>query len=306
MAVTSANHKRTAMRFRLLAWVCAALALANAADAQPPPSLADTSVILNLYGLDRQEVAQAAVNALAPLVRSNDVFLLVSGNHRGAPDVALVAQWAERLHNRFPHAVVWALTSGLANVKALADSRDKIPACITTIIYDYEPNWDNEPEFDPDFAKTLTNFTKAVITAHDGKFALGGAPTGRPLLRNEFARYAWDYGRLAQASDADGMIVQTQTYCKKGIAEFKAALAKLKAQQSGAGLPLDRVYPQVTVDLNSTNGATPRQAVDCIREARREGFTRIALWFAPTRVENAVEFLTRLGRQDVSKAETSR
>jgi len=31
------------------------------------------------------------------------------------------------------------------------------------------------------------------------------------------------------------MIVQTQTYCKKGIAEFQTALAKLKSQQTGAG-----------------------------------------------------------------------
>jgi hypothetical protein len=294
------------MRLRHLAWVCAALGLANAAVAQTTPSLADTSVILNLYGLDRQEVAQAAVNALAPLVRSNDVFLLVSGNHKGAPNIALVARWAETLHKRFPQMAVWTLTSGLANVKALAESREKIPACVTTIIYDYEPKWDNEPEFDADFVKTLANFTQAASIAHGGKFALGGAPTGRPLLKNEFARYGWDYGRLAQMSGADGMIVQTQTYCKNGIAEFKTALEKLKAQQTGAGLPLDRVYPQVTVDLNSTNGAKPQSAVDCIREARREGFSRIALWFTPARVEGAVEFLTLLGRQDASKAETSR
>ena len=58
----------------------------------------------------------AAVDALSPFVRSNDVFLLVSGNHRGSPDIALVGQWAERLHKRFPQVAVWTLTSGLASL----------------------------------------------------------------------------------------------------------------------------------------------------------------------------------------------
>jgi hypothetical protein len=290
------NARFPSARFLALACACAAFGFANVAKGQTTPSLADTSVILNLYGLQQQAVAQSAVDALAPLVRSNDVFLLVSGNHKGVPDISLIAKWAEVLHKRFPQVAIWTLTSGLANVKMLAESRDKIPACVTTIIYDYEPKWDNEPEFDPDFARTIANFTQAVKLAHAAKFTLGGAPTGRPLLKNEFARYGWDYGRLAQASGADGMIAQTQTYCKRGLDDFKAALAKLKAQQTGAGLPPDRVYPQVTVDLNSTNGAAPQHAAACIREARREGFSRIALWFAPSRVQNAVAFLKELGR----------
>ena len=73
-------------------------------------------------------------------------------------------------------------------------------------------------------------------------------------------------------------------------------MAKLKAQQTGAGLPLDRVYPQLTVDMETTNGATPAQAVECVRVARAEGFSRVALWFAPPRVENAIDFLKGLGR----------
>ena len=186
-------------------------------------------------------------------------------------------------------------------MKMLAESRDRIPACVTIIIYDYEPNWDNEPEFDADFAVTIANFARVAKLAHDAKFAVGGAPTGRPLLKSEFARYSWDYGKLARTSGTDGMIVQTQTYCKKGIAEFKLALTKLKVQQTGAGLSLDRIYPQVTVDLNSINGAKPAHAVECVRVACAEGFSRVALWFAPSRVENAVEFLKGLNRRNDGK-----
>lgn len=260
------------------------------------PSLADTSVVLNIYDLQRTEIVQRAVDALAPLVRTNDIFLLVSGNHQGTPNIELIAEWGEKLHRRFPQNALWTLTSGRANVQRLAGARGKIPACVTTIVYDYEPKWDNEPEFDPDFAKTVANFTEVARLAHGAKFQIGSAPTGRPLLQNEFARYGWDYGKLARDSGADGMVLQTQTYCKKGMDTFKQAIAKLKAQQIGAGLALDRVYPQLTVDLETTNGATPAQAVACVRVARAEGFTRFALWFAPPRVQSAVDFLKGLGR----------
>jgi len=284
------------------------LAIADAAQQQSegtaaPVSLreelldqAETSVILNLYNLSRSEVVQPAVDALAPLIRRNDVFVLVSGNHTGAPDVAAIARWAESLHQRFPPNAIWVLTSGLVNVKALAAARGKIPACVSTIVYDYEPNWDNEPEFDADFAKTIGNFTEAAKLAHGAGFMLVGAPTGRPLLRAQFASYGWDYGKLAQASGADGMEVQTQSYCKQGLDEFKAAMAKLKAQQAGAGLPLDRLYPQVTVDPNAVNGAPIPQAVACVGEARSAGLSRITLWFSPARFQCAVDFLKGLGR----------
>ena len=284
------------MKFWRLALTLAIGLAADVSGQQSTRSLAETSVVLNFYGLKEKEVLQKALSSLAPLVRSNDVFVFVSGNRLGEPDIALVASWAEKAHQLFPQVGIWALTSGLANVKLLAEARDKIPACVTTIIYDYEPNWDNEPEFAPDFDKTVSNFIHAAEIARAGKFAFGGAPTGRPLLRNEFASYTWDYGKLAKASEADVMIIQTQTYCKKGITDFRSALAKLKAQQLGAGLSLDKACPQVTVDLSAPNGTTPAHAAACIGEARREGFSRISLWFAPARVENAVDLLTLLGR----------
>jgi hypothetical protein len=290
-----------------MAFLPLAIFLFSRADAAEPatlqeePSLAETSVVLNLYDLGRNEVLQSAVDALAPLIHANDVFVLVSGNHKGAPDVAAVARWAENLHQRFPDNAIWVLSSGLANVKALADARAKIPVCVSTIVYDYEPKWDNEPEFDADFAKTIANFAQAVKLAHGGGFALAGAPTGRPLLKAEFARYGWDYGKLAQAAGADGMLAQTQTYCKRGLDDFRAAIAKLKAQQTGAGLPLDRIYPQVTVDPKAVNGAAIPQAVACIGEARSAGFGRVTLWFAPSRVEAAVDFLKGLGRQNPAR-----
>jgi hypothetical protein len=293
------------IRFRIpliLLAACGLLSRLSLATAAAPTRLptaapwSETSVILNLYDLGRVEVLQKAIDALAPLVRKNDLFALVSGNRKGTPDVAVITRWAETLHQRFPENTAWVLTSGLANVKALAAARRAIPASVSTIVYDYEPNWENEPEFDAGFAKTVANFAAATEAAHGGRFALVGATTGRPLLKPDFARYNWDYGKLAQASGADGMLVQTQTYCKKGIEDFQAAMAKLKAQQTAAGLSMDRVYPQVTVDPQATNGASVPQAVACVREVRRAGAVRISLWFAPSRVETAVEFLKTLGR----------
>lgn len=261
------------------------------------PPLAETSVLLNLYDLQRTTVLQSAVDALAPLVRPADGFILVSGNHKGTPDLGLVAQWAAKLHARFPDNAVWVLTSGLANVKALAAGRNQLPACVTTIVYDYEPKWDNEPEFDPDFARTILNYTRAAQIAHDAGLKLVGAPTGRPLLKAEFARYGWDYGKLVRASGADGMLVQTQTYAKKGMGDFREALARLKAQQSAAGLAPNSFYPQLTVDLNSINGIPASVAVECAGEIHSAKFDRISLWLAPARVDCAVEFLKGLGRQ---------
>jgi hypothetical protein len=279
----------------LSAWLVG-LSLCNAAE-QQGAVLAETSVMLYFYNLSRSDVVQPAIDGLAPLVRGNDVFVLVSGNHSGQPDIPVLTRWAENLHQRFPQNAIWVLTSGLLNVKALADARAKIPQCVSTIVYDYEPNWDNESEFAADFAKTIDNFTHVVKAAHDGGFMLVGTPSGRYLLQAQFASLGWDYGKLAQASGADGMQVQTQGYCKKGLEDFKAALTKLKQQQLGAGLPPDRMYPQVTVGASGGNAVPAAQAVACVREARCYGFTRIALWFSPTRFPSAVDFLKGLGRQ---------
>jgi hypothetical protein len=279
-----------------LSALLAGLPLCNAAE-QQGAALAETSVMIYFYNLSRSDVVQPAVDGLAPLVRGNDVFVLVSGNHSGQPDIRVIARWAENLHQRCPQTAIWVLTSGLTNVKALAAARKTIPAYVSGIVYDYEPNWDNEPEFSADFAKTIDNFTQVVKAAHDGSFALAGTPSGRYLLRAQVASLGWDYGTLAQASGADGMQVQTQGYCKKGLEDFKAALAKLKQQQLGAGLPLDRMYPQITVGPSGGNAIPAPQAVACVREARHFGFTRIALWFSPTRFQGAVDFLKGLGRQ---------
>jgi hypothetical protein len=269
-------------------------AMARGEDTTRP---SDTSILFNLYDLQRPSVLQSAVDALTALVQPRDVFVLVSGNHKGAADIPLIAQWSAKLHERFAGNEVWVLTSGLANVKLLADSRDKLPS-VSTIVYDYEPKWDNEPEFDADFDRTIANFTRATTLAHGAHLKLVGAPTGRPLLKNDFARYGWDYGKLAKASGADGMLVQTQTYAKKSVADFQQAMAKLKAQQTAAALPLDHVYPQITVDLNSTNGASITQAVACAHEVRHAGFGTLSLWFAPAHCEVAVAFLKALGRKE--------
>ena len=97
------------------------------------------SVILNLYDLGRAPAG--TIEVLSPHVRPTDVFNLVSGNRRGQADLVSINRWATILHERFPKNDIWAMTSGLANVKLLAEGRKKIPTCVTTIVYDYEPNW---------------------------------------------------------------------------------------------------------------------------------------------------------------------
>ena len=89
---------------------------------------------------------QAAVDKLAPHLRPQNVFVLVSGNNSGAPDLTSVAYWATNLHERFPGNEIWLLTSGLANIALVASNRAQIPF-VTTLVYDYEPRWPNEPGF---------------------------------------------------------------------------------------------------------------------------------------------------------------
>jgi hypothetical protein len=251
----------------------------------------NTSVLLNLFSLNAHATLQTAVDQLAPYVRTQDVFVLVSGNNSGSPDFPNVIYWTTNLHQRFPGNDIWLLTSGLDNVAMVASNRAQIPSQLTTLVYDYEPNWPNEPEFSWDFPTTISNYTTAASIAHAGGFALVGAPTGRPVLESGLQQYNWDYGGLRSQSGTDGMLVQTQTYCKSGKDVFAQALAKLKTQQTAAGFSLDRLHPQISVDTNSVNGVAVPLALDCAREARLAGFPRLSIWLAPPRVDAAVAVL---------------
>ena len=68
-------------------------------------------------------------------------------------------------------------------------------------------------------------------------------------------------------------------------------MGKLKSQQMAAGTPMDRAYPQLTVDQKSPNGVPVERALGCAIAASETGFTRISLWFAPQRIEDATAFL---------------
>jgi hypothetical protein len=148
------------------------------------------SIVFNVYSPD---VVNQVVdpNLLRPQVRPGDVFVLVTGNSSGAPDLGWIADAAAKLHLAFPSNEIRILTSGTDNIQQLAKNQAHIPSYIHDVGYDYEPGRTNEREFTWDFAKTMTNFTTAASQAQTAGYQLFGAPTGRALLEADLLSYNW-------------------------------------------------------------------------------------------------------------------
>jgi hypothetical protein len=260
-------------------------------------ALGSVSIAFNVYS---QDVVNQVLDPslLRPHIRSGDVFVLVSGNSSGAPDLGWIDSAAAALHQAFPGNGIRILTSGQANIQQLAQNHAQVPSYIRDIGYDYEPGRANEPEFTWDFAATNSNFATAAGQAQAGGFQLFSAPTGRALLQASLQSYNWNYAQLVRS--AAGQIVQLQTYCKSGgAAQYLAAVTKLRDQATVAGVPLGRFFPQVTVDSNASqnvNGVTPAQARDCAQQAADQGFGRISLWWGSDDVTDPQGFLALLGR----------
>jgi len=86
------------------------------------------------------------------------------------------------------------------------------------------------------------------------------------------------------------MLVQTQTWAKKSQASFNAAAGMLRSQEIAAKLPVNGVFPQLTLDLQESNGVSTTQALACAAAARGDGFDQLSLWFSPARIGDAVDF----------------
>ena len=231
---------------------------------------------------------EAALTTLKPHLRSNDRFMLVSGNTEGEVDVSWLNRAALELRGVYPATPIYAATSGLKNIAVAAR---EVATLVEALVYIYEPNFPNQPEFSWDFQTTLTRFDEAGAHIQKNGFRAVGKPTGRPLLQMSLQAYAWDYGRLAET--VDEMFIQTQTYCKESPLVFASALDALKAQYGGRAGTLPWI-PQVTIDPGAPNGTTVTQARLCLEEARQRGLSGAMLWWSPDFVEHAVAFIAAL------------
>ena len=230
---------------------------------------------------------EAALTTLRPHLRGKDRFMLVSGNTDGVIDVAWLNQAALELRRVYPAAPIYAATSGLENIEAAAQG---VSASVTAIVYIYEPNFPNQPEFSWDFETTLTLFGEAEARIRTGGFRAIGKPTGRPILQSNLQSYTWNYGRLAE--NVDELFIQTQTYCKDSPSAFAEALDTLGKQFRGHAKT--SWVPQVTIDPGAPNGTTVAQARACLKAAKQRGRSGVVLWWSPNFVDRAVAFIASL------------
>lgn len=232
---------------------------------------------------------EQALTTLSPHVRDGDMFVVISGNFNPI-NTSWMNDAAQMLKAKYPGTTILAGTSGLGNI---AQAAAEVVSPIEGLVYVYEPNFPNEPEFTWDFETTLSFFDQVAEMAHAHGLRAIGKPTGRPVLQTSLEKYAWDYGFLGARMDA--MFVQTQTYCTKGAEAYGSAIDTLVAQfnEAGSGTPW---VSQVTVNLDVPNGVPVLQAVECVNVARQKGVGGVLMWWSSAYVEAAAEFLQLLGR----------
>lgn len=231
-----------------------------------------------------------AVTTLKPYIRAEDRFMIVSGNNSGVISTTWVNRAALTLRTTYPNARLYAATSGIDNFEQAAR---QINDLVEALVYIYEPNFSNEPEFTWDFDETLARFSEVGAEAGRQGFRAVGKPTGRPLLQPSLRKYAWDYGELADT--VDELLIQTQTYCKDGAAAFLQAIDTISRQYQAFG-QIRPWFPQVTIDPTAQNGTSVAQARACLAEARAQSIDGTVLWWAPQYVGQAVSLMQDLNR----------
>jgi hypothetical protein len=223
--------------------------------------------------------------------------MLTSGNISGSVSVSWVNAASAALKREFPDNPVMLLSSGLDNMNRIAD---KITGPVDIVLYDYEPNFDNEPEFSWDFAVTTDLFAAVSSVLRPAGFQAGGYPTGRPVLQLTqsilgWVEYGWHYGELRQSMD--WLVVQTQTYCKSGVSRYADALDRVDRDMAEIGHK-GNWYPQVTFAAPETNvnSVTVQKALQCTEEAVSRGLPGIVAWWSPQYVDDMVKYLKGIGR----------
>lgn len=217
---------------------------------------------------------------LLPFLEPDDTLMLVSGNMDKPLDLAWLERTLTQIRRDAPQTVLLA-TAGLANLEKLA--QEDFPS--GGLVYIYEPDFPNVPEFSWEAGATLTNIARAAEITEATPF--GFKPTGRPLFQKGLERYAWDYG--AFAAHVDLLLVQTQTYCKNGA--FEGAVHKLGLQCRNA---LAKTFAQITLDLNARNGVEAVAGSSCTRAIASSGLAGVTLWGSPHYTDNTLRLLDLL------------
>ena len=251
-------------------------------------------VIIPIYNTKGLKILEG----LTEQITLNTTFMLVSGNVDKALDVAWVNQTAAILKERYPKSTLLAATAGLEHVRALTVN---VTSPVEGVVYIYEPNFSNEPEFTWDFAATLDHFATVKRLAHANNLKAIGKPTGRPLYQAYLAKHGWDYAALG--AEMDELFVQTQTYCKKGETVFSGAIGKLLGQYKKFGHP-SPVSIQISVDPSSPNGVSAKDASACLQSiadyARKGELSGVMLWWSPRYPEEVTASLASLSTLQVS------
>jgi hypothetical protein len=219
---------------------------------------------------------------LRPFLGLGDTLMLVSGNVDKPLNRAWLKASLAQLASRYPQHVLVA-TAGLDHLAQLAEA--SLP--VTGLVYIYEPGFANVPEFSWEAAQTLENLGHAVATVRAAGLGFAFKPTGRPLFQPYLFKHGWDYGSFAERTDM--LLVQTQTYCRKG--NFAGAVEKLGLE---CATQLGKTYTQVTLDRAAPNGVTPETALACAEANADHGFAGVTAWWSPRYTAEAVAFLQGL------------
>lgn len=199
------------------------------------------------------------------LVRPDDWLTINSGGVDRPADPARVQRVGESFAEACPQARIYAFTSGLANVTALAQS---IARPFEGIFYDYEPNYPNEPEFSFDVNTTSRNLAAATQPCHARGLRLIAYLTGRGLFN---PGHQWQYGTFRPY--ADEVVIQTQSSLRNN--RWPEAVGRILQD----GPPLPQV--QVTVCPGLPNTVEVPVAQAAWKDAASRGFPGCVVWWVP-------------------------
>jgi hypothetical protein len=218
------------------------------------------------------------LTSIANLILPTDRFVVISGNNASTLNVNWMNTQATALRKLF-QGPIYGYTAGCSAPDNVSPAASGLNAAASAVIYGYEPNMTNEPEFAWPFSTTLANARTAAAKARAGNQLAGIAPSSRPLLQSSLSQYNWDYGQIM--STVDFMLVQTQTYAANGT--YPQAITKLKAQISSGDW-----CPQLTIDSTETNGVSVDVAVAAYNAAPTP---LLSLWVAAAESANIGAFI---------------
>jgi hypothetical protein len=240
-----------------------------------------------LFPVFNQRGVDELLTRIAPQMKAGDGVIVVTGNNDNALDLPWLQASATRINDALPETKVYAMTAGLEHVRQINDGNI---SGIAGVIYDYEPKFPNEPEFDYSFAKTQANVAEFARILSGSGLQSVLLPTGLPLNKSWAQKHGWDYAALG--AEGDLQIIQTQTYCKSSASEFESAIERATAQHSALGMGTAHWMPQITVDPKAPNGVSPAAAAECFAHAVAAGHSRAMVWWSPYRTAEALEFLS--------------